>query len=111
MTLHVLIPAESVNTRVAITLFMTWRYPLNNSDVILKMTLLVDLKAFIGLIKDGSANLNKQNKQSQKNTLYLIKLKLYVLIFSPFIPKSEIRKEISTKFACLNKMQEDLRKV
>ena len=32
MTLFV--PAESVNTHVVITLFMTRRYPLKNSDVI-----------------------------------------------------------------------------
>ena len=34
VVMMLLVPAESVNTRVVITLFMTWRYPLNNSDVI-----------------------------------------------------------------------------
>ena len=34
VVMTLLVPAESVNTRVVITLFMTLRYPLNNSDVI-----------------------------------------------------------------------------
>ena len=34
VVMTLLVPAESVNTRVVITLFMTGRYTLNNSDVI-----------------------------------------------------------------------------
>ena len=33
VVMTLLVPAESVNKRVVITLFMTSRYPLNNSDV------------------------------------------------------------------------------